>query len=373
MVDFGRVREAFPAAKQVTYLDLANKNILPRPVIDEIGRFVEDASCTGGDKDGWKQVVEETRAEVAGLIGAGPDEIAFVKNTSEGLNIAARGLGLAAGDVVVLNDLEHPNNVYPWLALARHGVEVRWVRSREGRILLEDLERQVAEGARVVAISHVTSANGFRTDLEALGRACRRHGARLVVDAIQSAGVVPLDVRSAGVDLLACGAHKGLMGLHGVGVLYCRRELIASMTPPYAARDSMSPGAAAALEVGFAGDARRFEIGNPNYLGIHALRAGVRFVRAIGVRAIEARVLELSRLLLDGLRARGIASATPSAAGERAGIVSVRVGDPEDALRRLAARGVVVSVKGGALRATPHVYNTEEEIEQLLALLPNAA
>jgi selenocysteine lyase/cysteine desulfurase len=373
MADFGRVREAFPATKHVTYLDLANKNILPQPVIDEIGRFVQDAGSTGGDKDGWKRVVEETRAEVAGLIGAGPDEIAFVKNTSEGLNAAARGLGLEQGDVVVLNDLEHPNNVYPWLALARHGVEVRWVRSRDGRIPLEDLERQIAEGARVVAISHVTSASGFRTDLAALGRACRQHGARLVVDAIQSAGVVPVDVGAAGVDLLACGAHKGLLGVHGVGVLYCRRELIPSMTPVYAARDSMSAAAAAALEVRFAPDARRFEIGNPNYLGIHALRAGVRFVREIGAGAIESRVLALSGLVLDGLRARGIASATPSVASERAGIVSARVADPEAAVRRLAARGIVVSVKGGALRVTPHVYNTEDEIERLLALLPAAA
>jgi selenocysteine lyase/cysteine desulfurase len=373
MTDFARVREAFPAAKQVTYLDLANKNILPQPVIDGIGRFLQDASLTGGDKDGWKQVVEETRAEVAGLIGADAAEIAFVKNTSEGLNVAARGLGLERGDVVILNDLEHPNNVYPWLALARHGVEVRWVRSRAGRIPLEDLERQMAQGARVVAVSHVTSATGFRTDLAALGRACRRHGVRLVVDAIQSAGVVPVDVGAAGVDVLACGAHKGLLGVHGVGVLYCRRELMRSMTPVYAARDSMSPSAAAALELRFAEDARRFEIGNPNYLGIHALRAGVRFVRGIGVEAIEARVLELSRLLLDGLRARGIASATPAAASERAGIVSVRVGDPDETVRRLAARGIVASVKGGALRVTPHVYNTEEEIERLLALLPVAA
>jgi cysteine desulfurase/selenocysteine lyase len=367
VTDFARLRAAFPALRHLAYLDLANKNVLPEPVLRAIAAFLEEGARTGGDKEGWKRAVEETRAEVAALIGADPGEIAFVKNTSEGLNLAARGLRLGAGDAVILNDLEHPNNVYPWLALGRHGVAVRRVPSRAGRVLLEDLERELDRGAAVVAISHVQSPNGFRIDLAALGRACRRRGARLVVDGIQSVGVVPVDVRAMGVDLLACGAHKGLLGLHGTGFLYCRRELVPAVEPPYAARDSMRPGTG--HEIDFADDARRFEGGNPNYLGLHALAAGVRFVREIGVDAIAVRVLALSGRLAEGLRARGVEVWTPAPDAERAGIVSFRTADPDGTVRRLAARGIVTSVKEGAVRASPHFYSTEDEIDRLLALL----
>jgi selenocysteine lyase/cysteine desulfurase len=368
-VDFARVRESFPTARNVTYLDLANKNILPQPVIDAVGQFLHEGILTGGDKERWKRVVEEVRAEMAVLIGADPTEIAFVKNTSEGLNIAARALGLKAGDAVILNDLEHPNNVYPWLNLQSEGVEIRWVRSRSHRLDVDGLVAEMGQSVKVVAVSHVTWASGFRTDLKALAECSRERGARLVVDGIQSAGIVSLDVRALGIDVLACGGHKGLLGLHGVGILYCKKELIPSMRPAYAARASMRRADETDHDLDFAEDARRFEIGNPNYLGILALGTGARFIRTIGVPAIEARVLELSGLLLEELRRRGLRTLTPSLPHERAGIVSFSVADPEETVQRLAAEGIIVSARAGAIRASPHIYNTEEEVERLLALL----
>jgi selenocysteine lyase/cysteine desulfurase len=371
-LDVARVRAAFPATRHVTYLDLANRTLLPQPVLDEIERFAREAAGTGGDKEEWARLVEEARAEVAALIGAGPAEIAFVKNTAEGLNAAANALGLGRGDAVVLNDLEHPNNVYPWLHLARRGVEVRWVQSRGGRVHLADLLAELRRGARVVALSHVTASTGVRADLAALASACHAHGARLVVDAIQSIGVVPVDVHAAGVDLLAAGAHKGLLALHGVGILYCRRDLIPSLEPVYAARAGLQPGSAGDPRAGtvpFADDARRFELGNPNYLGIRALRVAVRFIRRLGVDAIEVRVRELVERLLDGLDRRGIETLTPADPADRAGIVSFRVADPGATVRRLAAGQVIVSERAGAVRASPHVYNTEEDVDRLLSEL----
>lgn len=368
-VDFAQVRESFPATRNVIYLDLANKNILPRPVVDAVDQFLGEEVLTGGDKGRWKRMVEEARADVAALIGADASEIAFVKNTSEGLNIAARALGLKAGDAVILNDLEHPNNVYPWLNLQGEGVEIRWVRSRGHRLDLDELVAETRQGAKVVAISHVTWAAGFRTDLRALAEHCRARGVRLVVDGIQSAGIVGLDVRTMGIDVLSCGGHKGLLALHGVGILYCKKELIPAMSPAYAARASMRRGDETDHDLDFAEDARRFEIGNPNYLGVLALGTAARFIRTLGVPAIEARVLELSGLMLEGLRRRGIRTLTPSSPHERAGIVSFSVADPEEVVRRLATAGIIVSARAAAVRASPHIYNTEEEIERLLTLV----
>lgn len=369
MNDVQAWRDEFPVTRQWAYLDLANKCPLPRAVVEAWHSFLREGHEGEGVKDTWKAKVEEVRGKVARLLGVTPGEIAFTKNTSEGLNILANAIPSGPGDNVVVHSREHPNNLYPWMHLARKGVEVRVVKGARGDIHLADLVSRIDASTRIVAVSWVSYCTGRRMDLRALGQHCGRHGVLLVVDAIQAVGVVETPVRSLGIDALACGAHKGLLSTHGVGFLYCRQDLLESLTPTYAARASLVHAPAEARELAFAPDARRFEIGNANYGGLQALDVALDLIGGIGMSRIEKRVHHLAGSLMDLLEGKGIPIITPRAAEERAGIVVFQVPQPHEVYATLKKQRVVVSVIEGALRAAPHFYNTEDELEGLVRLL----
>ncbi|MBI4241114.1 MAG: aminotransferase class V-fold PLP-dependent enzyme [Candidatus Rokubacteria bacterium] len=362
-------RDEFPVTRQWAYLDLANKCPLPRAVVEAWHSFLREGHEGEGIKDTWKAEAEVVRGKVAALLEASPEEIAFTKNTSEGLNILANAIPFAAGENVVVHAREHPNNLYPWLHVARKGVEVRVVNSSNGDIGLEDLVGRMDTCTRVVAVSWVSYCTGRRMNLWALGQHCRAHGALLVVDGIQAIGIVDTPVRRLGIDALACGAHKGLLSTHGVGFLYCRQELLESLRPAYAARASLVSASADSRALSFASDARRFEIGNANYGGLHALEAALDLIARIGVSRIEKRVHHLVGTLMDLLDRKGIPFVTPRAAEERAGIVAFQVPRPHEVQAALKRHRVVVSVIEGLLRAAPHFYNTEEELDHFARLL----
>jgi selenocysteine lyase/cysteine desulfurase len=362
-------QEQFPVTRDWVYLDIANKCPLPRAVKEAWERFLTEMHETPASKDQWKARAEGLRRRIADLVGARPSQIAFTKNTSEGLNIIAASVPFAPADNVVVHAREHPNNLHAWLHLRRRGVEVRVVDSARHDILLDDIAAAIDDATRLVAVSAVSYCTGRRLDLAALSARCRAHDAWLIVDGVQAVGVVPIEVAGLGIDAMACGAQKGLLCTHGLGFLYCRQELTRTLIPAYAARSSLASHDLGARHLDFLGDARRFEHGNLNYGGVHALTAAVELIETIGLAYIEARVRALSGFLIDLLAAKGVSVITPRDWHDRAGIVVFAVDDPARTEAELAAKGFVLSAVDGGVRAAPHFYNTEPELEALVAAL----
>lgn len=365
--DWAALRGEFPTLAHWTYLDVARKTVAPRCQERAMQAYTRDVYENAG-ADAWSAVnVAEARAVMARLLGARPSEIAFTKNTTEGLNIAAHGLDLRPGDNVLLTDLEHVANVWVWKHWEAKGVEIRYARSREGRLPVEAFLERMDGRTRVVSTAWVTYGNGYRVNLPALGRACRERGARLVVDGVQAAGILAVPLSELNADIVAIGGHKGLFGLTGSGVVYCREELVNQLRADFLKQPASEPAGQAHVvsQFDYVRTAHRFEGGNPNFLGIRVLAAGAEFIQSIGLAHIESRVRALTTTCLKLLKSAGLDSQTPDAWDERAHIISVLVPDAAGLMQRLRERHrVVANVKDGALRLSMSFFNNEEDLER---------
>ena len=319
-------------------------------------------------------MLDAARRAAARLINAEPGEIALMPNTSAGLNVAARALPLAAGDVVLLSDREFPANVYPWLALRRRGVVVERAPVTADGYPDEDylVERLTDPRVRALTVSFVQFANGWKADLARLGSACRANGAWLVVDAIQGLGASPLDVRALPVDLLACGGQKWLLSPWGSGFLYVRHELIARLEPAAVGWLSLEGTDDFANLLRYSDrlrpDARRFEL--PNAFHDHlGLATSVGLLLELGVEAIDAYTRRLGEPILAWARERGVRVVSPPHGPHRSAIVCVAPPEPQQAHRRLRQAGILCSLREGSLRFAPHCYNTVAEIEKAVEVL----
>ncbi|HIE39434.1 MAG TPA: aminotransferase class V-fold PLP-dependent enzyme [Anaerolineales bacterium] len=358
-----------------TFLDHAAVSPLPHRVREAMAHYADCRGVTFGFREEFEEVSTRLRDRSARLIGATPEEIGFVQNTSLGLNIAAQSLPLEPGDNVIFCDMEFPSNVYPWMLLERQrGVEARRIPHDGGGLTLAALERHADDRTRVVTVSSVEFLTGFRTDLEALGAWCRERSIYFVVDGIQSVGAVPLDVRACYVDFLSCGGPKWLMGPIGLGFLYCRQELLERLTPPMAGCVSVV-GREDWLDydLTFLPSAARFELGGSNLVGMVGLLSAVELLLEVGVEAIHARTLHLTDRLIADLERRGYRVASNLDPARRSAIVSFAVpGDPQAAHARLQGAGVAVSLRETYIRVSPHGYNTEDEIARVGQVLGDA-
>ena len=314
------------------------------------------------------------RARVASLINAHPDEVAFTKNTSEGISFVANGLHWQTGDNVVITNVEFPANVYPWQALRARGVEVRMVLEEDGRIPLERVMEMINTRTRVVSISSVQFASGFRTDLATLGEYCQSKGVFLCVDAIQSLGAFPIDVKAMNIDFLAADGHKWLCAPDGSGTFYVRKELQGHLHPTTIGWISMKdPFKYGKYQFEFADSCRRYEAGSYNLPGILALGSAVELALEIGIENIARRLLDLTNRLTVGLREKGYRVISAREATEASSIVAFMSDvHPHDPIQRHLEieHRIVIAVRCGRLRASPHYYNTEREIDQLIEVLP---
>jgi selenocysteine lyase/cysteine desulfurase len=322
----------------------------------------------------WHRTLRETRVKAAGLIGATPDEVAFARNTVEGISIVAEGLPWREGDNVVTVHGEYPANVYPWLNLASRGVETRIVPDRAGRVVADDLFAAVDGRTRLVALSFVEFTNGFRNDLAAVGEFCRSRGILFLVDAIQGLGALPLDVEPAAIDFLAAGAHKWLLGPLGIGIFYCRRALIEQLRLVQAGPAGMVfHGEYLPYDFTPKADAQRFEAGAQNYAGVYGLGAILDLLAEAGAANIERHLLGLLDFAVEGLRAKGCEILSSLEPAERSGMIAFR--SPRmaaaDLVAKLAEAGVAVSARSGGIRLAPHLYNNRTDIERLLAVVPS--
>ena len=365
---FAEIRKAFPITKQIVYLNHAGVSPFSTGVAAGLARHVMEQTNYGGTVEPrWAKRVEEARRQAARLINAEAREIAFVDNTTQGLNYFARGIDWRKGDNVVLPRIEFPANVYPWLSLEKKGVRVKWVRDHAGRILVEDIEAAIDRRTRAVAVSFVEFSSGYRNDLARIGKICRRRGVYLVVDGIQGLGALRLDVKECLIDGLSAGGHKWLLAPQGTGIFYCSRRVMDQLAHP-------TPGWLSVVDwdnyyefnYKLWPDGRRYEPAQKNLLGIAGLNEALKMINGLGIRAIERRIIDVTDYLCLLLKRRGFAVYSPRRAGEKSGIVcfAPRQGSAEKLCARLLKQGFLTVPRQGNVRVSPHFYNSHEEMKR---------
>jgi len=379
-----QIRSFFPGASEQTYLNIAAKGLIPSSVRDVVNAYLDQQIAGTSDKDVLREQVDETRALIASIIGVEADEVAITKNVSEGLNLFAASLEWRADDnVVVCPDLEHPNNIYLWFNLARrYGVEVRSIESVDGSIPVDRMVAAIDERTRIVTFPTISFAPGFITDVEPIVRAAQDVGAWTLADGAQSIGSLETDVRAMGVDALAVATQKGLLSLYGFGFLYVRREVAEQLVPIHVARYGIAldahETAYSDAPLVYAPGARRFDLGNYNYLGMTATRAALQFIKDVGVSKIEAHVRGLAADLADGLMDLGMPVVGGRPGPHLAHIVSsghlgsgrhYTAEDPEvnELHRHLVDAGVVFALRAGVLRFSFGLYNNHSDVERVLS------
>jgi selenocysteine lyase/cysteine desulfurase len=312
----------------------------------------------------------------ANLIHADPDEIAFVANTTTGVNFVAEGFPWREGDNVVTPDHEFPTNVYPWLHLAARGVETRRIPLDEGRVDLNRLEDACDERTRLISISWVGYASGWRVDVPAVVRLAHDKGALVFLDAIQGLGVFPLDVEACGVDFVAADGHKWLLGPEGAGLFYVRREHLDLLRPMNVGWNSVVHARDFShIDLRFRPAASRYEGGSQNMCGVLGFGASMQMLAELGVgprrSSIAERVLAITDYACRRLAEFGAEMVTHREGHHRSGIVAFRLPgtDLEVMQRRCLRAGVALSCRNGALRISPHGYATEHDIERLMEAL----
>jgi cysteine desulfurase/selenocysteine lyase len=363
-------RSEFGVTEHYVYLNHAAAGVLPASTVAAIEQFVRAHAHKGVlGTFPYDLKMTEYRAKIGGFIGANGSEIATLLNTGSGANTVALGIDWRPGDEVILGDNEFPANVIPWLGLRRRGVDVRVLPMRDGRLTPERLERELSPRTRVVAVSWVSYADGYRHDLAGLAVAAHEAGALLCVDAMQGLGVLPLDVRDLGIDALYAGAGKWMLGLHGAAFLYVSPELgerLAVAMPGWRSLADMWDFHN--YEQPFSPEALRFESGTPNLIGTLSLVCAIELFERSGLQAIEEHVLALTDRLCEGLIALDADFSTLRGTSCSSGIVTFSIpGIDSMALgRALENQSIVTTNRTGGIRVSPHGYNTAEEIDILL-------
>ena len=366
----------FPVARDKIFLGHAGVCPLPRRVADAVAACA--AQGTLGDQEAFLlHRLVDARKLAAQVLQCQSEEVALVGPTSLGLSLVAAGLSFRKSDNILIYHDDYPSNVYPWMALAAKGVQVRLINTRGlGVIRAIDVMGQVDENTRLVALASCHFISGYRLEHQAIGKYLRGRGILFCLDAIQTLGAFPTTVES--VDFLAADAHKWLLGPCGAGVLYVRRELQEKLNPPlYGWNNVRCPNFVAQEKIEFRNDATKYEAGTHNLLGVVGLIASLELVREIGVDNIAAELLRKRALLVPALSAKGYTVLNAEAKPENAsGIVTLyQPGvDLAPLHKKLADAGVVASLRSDRkgqsyLRLSPHFYNTDAELQRVLELV----
>jgi len=362
-------RTEFPVTENVIYLNHAAVAPLSKRASDAMKGLAEDCWHYGSlHYDKWLETYDGVRRAAARLVNATAEEIALVKNTSEGIAVIALGVDWKPGDVIVAFKEEFPSNQYPWRKLESRGVQIKWLS------VMDPLDKidEAARGARLLAISFVQFLTGYRANLQAIGEICKNRGAIFFVDAIQGLGAFPADVRAMHIDALAADGHKWLCGPEGCGVLYISKELQERVEPAEFGWMNVSTATDyGSREMKLRQDAARYECGTLNTIGCYGLRAAIELVLEMGVERIGPAVQALGDRIDAGARAKGYELACARNPQTSAGIVSFRKSgdDPNAVVAKLKDRGVCAASRAGWVRMSPHFYMTAEEIDRALSCL----
>ncbi|MDS0261521.1 aminotransferase class V-fold PLP-dependent enzyme [Haloarcula sp. S1CR25-12] len=367
-MDPAELRASIPALDRCTYCNTGASGPSPRNVVRAATDFLEHHAFEAPAADGPYTVafdaLEAAREVVASHLGAQPPDVAFTRSTADGINLVAQSIDWQPGDVVVRTDLEHPAGTLPWDRLVdTHDIEVRVIETEAGRLDMDDVKAAV-DGARLVLLSSLTWSHGTQLPVGEVVDIAHDSGAQVLVDAVQSVGQHPVDVREWGADFVATAGHKWLLGVWGGGMLYADPDALARLRQTrigYRSVEDMG-----AEEYAYHAGARRFEVGTTSPAPYVALAEAIETMEAVGLATVEARVEHLTDRLKDGLGDRLL-----SPEGYESGLVTFAADDPEATVSRLADRGIVVRSlpHPEAVRASVHAFNTADEIDRLLGAL----
>ncbi len=367
MLDPTPYRELFPIAKRLAVFNHAGVSPLNTRAVAAMNAFNEQCLMFSLNefRDETTTTLNDLRQRFATLVNARSiDEIVLMPNTAAGINTAALSLPLRPGDNVLVLDGDYPANIYPWMNLSHRGVLTKFVPARNGGLDLDVLVSRIDSHTRVIAMSTVVFATGFRNDLVAVGQICKERGIFFVVDGIQSLGALPFDVQAANVDFLAAGSQKWLLGPIGGGFMYVRREILDQLVPGAYVGAASTVDPWNFLDYNFTPlpTAERFNLGSQNMLGMYGVRASLEMIQEAGIEHVAERVLMLAGVAIGDLQERGFTLSASTAPEHRSGIVIPEVADPVAACAKLEAAGIICIPRGKGVRIAPHFYNTEEEV-----------
>ena len=363
-------KSRFPRAREVTDLDTAAEGLPPADCADALAEYYRDKADGTPGRRRLHEVEREAHCAAARLLGTTPENVAFLANASDGINVLANSLNWRERDEVLISDLEFPSNVLPWLSLKDRGVRLRVLPSAGGEVKLDQFEEAIGASTRLVSVSHVSYKTGGRIPfLKELGRLAHGAGAVFAVDATQALGRVPVPLEN--VDYLVASSYKWLLGTHGLGVTYLSpglRERLAPATAGwYSVQSIFTPDRFERFD--YKAGAARLAAGMPNFPALYALRRSLEYLLQIGTSTLESRLAQLVERLRAGVAAMGFQLLTPSRAGCASGIVAFAHPHAEAIGATLEQAGVIVWAGDGRLRASVHVYNDAEDVERLLAAL----
>ncbi|HSO92885.1 MAG TPA: aminotransferase class V-fold PLP-dependent enzyme [Candidatus Dormibacteraeota bacterium] len=363
-------RDLFPIFDKKIYLSSCSQGALARPVEEAFQSFIASWHEHGNPWELWVGEMEKLRAQFARLINAATHEIAVTFSVSTALNSLASSMDYGERAGVVTSDFDFPTVGHIWLAQQRRGARVRFARAEGRRLPLSSYEELVGPDTALVATTHVCYKNGFKTNPSALAELAHERGALLLIDAYQSMGTQPMDVKALEVDFLTTGALKYLLGSPGIGFLYIKEELIERFKPTdsgWFGQENVFAYDVHKLE--YAHSARRFETGSPPIPNVYAALAALRLIEQVGLERIQRHVERLAGQLIQGIQARGLDLLTPSAPAERGPLVMVASTDAPKLVQTLAAEGILCSTRDGALRISLHYYNTRGDVNAVLDAL----
>jgi cysteine desulfurase / selenocysteine lyase len=384
---FARVRARFPGTRTGPYLDVSARSLLYDGARAALDAYLDQNATGSLDKGALFAGVEKTRGLFASLIRAEPDEIAFTRNVTDGIATFGASLPWRPGDnVVVCESLEHPANIFPWYGLSKRlGITVKNVPPDNGHIPLEGILAKIDAATRVVAVSAVSFAPGFRFPVAELASECRRRGVLSIVDGAQSVGVIDTDVKALNLDALATSTQKGLMGLYGVGFLYVRKEVSQTLDPVFLSRFGVdlagheaSAGDAASYRL--AGGTRRFDVGNYNYPAIIAVGPSIELLLGLGSKGVDDFVCGLANDFANGMLDAGLPvfGGRPGPLNSHIVTVGKALGSDHDSAADkemsdlyafLIAHGVRLGIRRDLLRFSFHIYNNQADVQRVLDLV----
>lgn len=367
------LRQKMPVTETWAYFDHAGVAPLPQPTADVLIEFARDNAANGvAHWNRWRSTVETARELGARLIGASTEEIAVVHNTTEGINCVAEGFPWNAGDNIVTLSSEFPSNLYPWLNLASRGVETRQVEARDERVDFAAVEQACDARTRVLAVSWIGYRTGWRNDLAKFAEIARRRRIFFFLDAIQGLGVFPVDVGKIPVDALAADGHKWLVGPEGAGLFYLRKEHFERLRPVGVGWNSVRhSGDFTNTALDLKTDASRYEGGSHCLAAIAGLAESLKLITEIGPERMSQRLLEITDRLCERLTHAGFPVVSCREGERRSGIVAFDVPgrNPQQLKVDCKARNVIVNCRAGRMRASPHAYCNDNDIDRLIEAL----
>lgn len=363
------IRGQFPGASEGTYLNTAAEGLFLASHVNAMGEYSARKMVGSRGREACAQVESTCRSLAAQLLGVDSQTVAFLASTSRGLDAAIKSISWQDGDNIVFSESEFPNIGFASSLLCRVGVKRRLVLESGGVASSDAYAAQIDERTRLVVVSMVSYKNGFMIDLPQLAAVTHDRGSLLFVDAVQAAGAVPIEAGPA--DFLGAGTFKWLLGAHGLAVFYVNPRTLGLLNPPYVGyrgvTDLFAPDRLARFAL--MPDARRFEEGMPNYLGMYVLENALNFLLAIGIDTVAMHNARLVELVMCGLERLGVELLTPPQPDRRGSIVSFATSRDAEITRELGERGITVWGRDGRVRIAPHLYNTEEDIESFLTRL----